>query len=366
MKKTLEEDLTYTVIRKWLLGTITSNGGRFCGADLSGADFSFAQLKGANFSNSKDQTTKLRHVCWKNAADIHFAKFSDGVLQNRKVRSLLTETETETGYGADLRGISFRGTNLSEIKLEKANLTRAILSDALLKGTNLEGAVLTEVQAVNTDFTGARLTGAVLEAWNIDSTTILKKIDCKFVLLLEHPKINGDYDRRPHDSNTNFKPGDFEKLFKEVQDDVQLLIRGSADPTALRSAFQKIKDIYPHLAEDTFQSFQRRGDDFLITAKLPADIDKGEFQRTWVSGYQAGLQAGRNESAALLASAEKRADGLETIALTIAQNRVIQETTNDYRQTIRVEGNVSDSVIGQGDHNRTSKETHHNEDAETD
>ncbi|MEO1388935.1 MAG: pentapeptide repeat-containing protein [Cyanobacteria bacterium J06634_6] len=254
-------------------------------------------------------------------------------------------TTTDTGYRTDFTGVNLRGANLSGITLEKANLTRVIFSDALLEGTILKDAVLTETQAVNANFTSACLTGATIESWNVDGATIFKNVDCEYVYLLEHPKKNDDRERRPHDINKMFRPGDFEKLFKEVPDDVQLLIRNGANPTALRVAFQKIKENYPDLPEDAFQSFQRRGDDFLVTVKVPQSVDKGQFERDWNSGYQAGLQAGREESAALLASAEKRADGLEAIALTMAQNPSTQNTTNnDYRQTIEVKGNVADHL----------------------
>jgi len=296
-------------------------------------------------------------VCWQGAQQLNRARVGNAILQDRKVRILLTTPEK--GYRQNLSNANLRGANLSGVTLESANLTRAILSGALLKGTILKDAVLTEAQAVNADFTHTCLTGATLEAWNIDSTTTFKNIDCEYVYLLERPKNRDDRERRPHDINKVFQPGDFEKLFKEVQDDVQILIRDGVNPVALRSAFQKIREEYPDLPEDAFQGFQRRNEDVLVTVKVPPEIDKSEFERNWDSGYQAGLKAGREESAALLDSAEKRASSSEAIALALAQNPTpIQNTQNmtmsDRSQTIEVQGTVDNSVIGQGNDNHLS------------
>jgi len=69
-----------------------------------------------------------------------------------------------------------------------ANLKQANLSGATLAQANLSFANLTETQALATDFTEACFTGAYLEAWNIDATTNLDRVDCQFVYLLEKPK----------------------------------------------------------------------------------------------------------------------------------------------------------------------------------
>ena len=356
----LKENEKFEILR--LIGlTLSSLGGTsFSGADLAGATFSQARLKSTNFANSRKNNTCLTHVCWQGAQQLNRARVGNAILQDRKVRTLLTMPEK--GYKQDFSNVNLRGANLSGVTLEKATLTRAILSGALLKGTILKDAVLTEAQAVNADFTNACLTGATLEAWNIDSTTIFKNIDCEYVYLLEQPKNRDDRERRPHDINKVFQPGDFEKLFKEVQDDVQILIRNGVNPVALRSAFQKIREEYPDLPEDAFQGFQRRDEDVLVTVKVPPEIDKSEFERHWDSGYQAGLKAGREESAALLASAEQRASSSEAIALALAQNPTpIQNTQNmtmsDRSQNIEIKGNVDRSVIGQGDDNNLTNKS---------
>ena len=101
------------------------------------------------------------------------------------------------------------------MNLNQANLRGADLSEASLKQANLEEANLREVLAIGTDFVGATLTGACLESWNIDHTTNLEHIDCEYVFLLEHPNALGHRERRPHDPDAVFDPGDFAKLYKK-------------------------------------------------------------------------------------------------------------------------------------------------------
>ncbi|MEL7356979.1 MAG: pentapeptide repeat-containing protein [Cyanobacteria bacterium J06560_6] len=350
--RTLKEDEKFDTLRVFGLVIAAVGSTSFSGSDLTGARFTQAHLRSVNFANSRQCETQLNHVCWRGVRRLNRSRLGSSILQDRRVRMLLTEPEK--GYKQDFSDVNLRGANLSGATLEKANLTRAILSDALLRGAVLKDATLTEAQAVNADFTNVCLTGATLESWNIDSTTIFRDIACEYVYLLEHPKEDGDRERRPHDINKMFQSGDFEKLFKEVQDEVQILIRNGVNPVALHSAFHKIKESYPNLSKDAFQGFQRRDEDVLVTVKVPQGTNKAEFERAWDSGYRAGLQAGREESMALLASAEKRADSLELIALTMAQNpSSIQNSQNmtgqDYSKTTEIEGNVDRSIIGQGD-----------------
>ncbi len=212
-RRVLKEDEKFDILRVFGLALSALGGTSFAGADLTGATFSQARLKNTNFVNSRRSKTSFTHVCWKQADQLNRARLGSGILQDRRVRTLLSEPEK--GYKQDLTDANLRGANLSGVTLEQAILRRAILSDALLSGAMLEGAILTEVQAVNADFTGARLTGATLEAWNIDSTTTLKNIDCRYVFLRETPDARGSLERRPHNPDKDFQPGDFEKFLKK-------------------------------------------------------------------------------------------------------------------------------------------------------
>ncbi len=278
----------------------------------------------------------------------------DSILQDRRVRTLLTTPEK--GYKQDFTDANLREANLSGVTLEKAILRRAILSGALLTGAVLKDAILTEAQAVATDFTGACLTGATLEAWNIDSTTTLRNIDCQYVFLRETPDALGTRERRPHDPDKVFQPGDFEKLFKEMLDDVQILIRQGIDPVAFRSAFQNLMKQNPEITQDSIKKIEKQGEDVLLTLQTPEGIDKAKVERSWDEGYQAGLQAGRTVEQ--LESGRK----FEEIAfLSVGKDITIQNrnevmTGNDQSQRITIQGNVNQSALSIGDSNHVSNQ----------
>ena len=339
--RVLKEDEKFDILRGSGLALAALGGTSFAGADLTGATFSQARLNSTNFADSRRSKTNFTHVCWKQADKLNRARLGSSILQDRRVRILLSEPTK--GYKQDLTDANLRGANLRGVTLEQAILRRAILSDALLKDAVLEGAILTEAQAVNADFTGARLTGATLEAWNIDSTTTLKNIDCRYVFLRETPDARGSLERRPHNPDKMFQPGDFEKFFKEMPDEVQILIRNGVDPNAFRAALQNIMEQNPDITQDSVKAIEKQGADFLVTLQVPEGTNKAKVERDWDNGYQAGLKAGRD--AGLLESAQE----FKTFAalavqrpITIHnQNRNQAMTGNDQSQNIDVKGDFT-------------------------
>ncbi|MBP0017299.1 MAG: pentapeptide repeat-containing protein [Cyanobacteria bacterium SBLK] len=150
-------------------------------------------------------------------------------MQQPQVRKLL---QTGNGYEKSFLKADMHGAYLKGVNLEEANLKQADLSDAILHDANLKNVNLTDTLAIGTDFTGAYLTGACLEAWNIDSSTILDRVDCQYIFLLEKCNVRGSRERRPHDSYKTFDPGDFEKLYQQLMDTVQLLLKNGVNPEA--------------------------------------------------------------------------------------------------------------------------------------
>ncbi|MEM8805699.1 MAG: pentapeptide repeat-containing protein, partial [Cyanobacteria bacterium P01_G01_bin.38] len=224
-------DEKFAIVRTIGINFKASLGTSFSGANLAKANFSQSCLRETNFANSRQRSTTLTCTCWRESTKLDHARLGTSILRNSKVRDLLI---TLNGRNKDFAGLNLRGANLYGADLKGANLKRAIISEADLSRAVLEDINLTEIQAVGTDFTHAYLTGATLEAWNIDSTTVLKDIDCRYIFLREQPNALGDRERRPHDPNKTFQPGDFEKFFKEVLDEVQILIRNGVNPDAFR------------------------------------------------------------------------------------------------------------------------------------
>ncbi|MEO1094506.1 MAG: pentapeptide repeat-containing protein [Cyanobacteria bacterium J06638_28] len=289
-------------------------GTTFSGADLTHATFAHATLNSTNFADSRQRSTLLTRVRWHQAQKLDRARLGTSNLQDPRVRNLLT---TLNGTDQDLSNADLRGANLSGAQLHRINLKGANLNGATLAGAELHGANLTEAQCVGTDFTGAQLTGACLEAWNIDETTVLKDIDCQYVFLKEHPDSLGNRERRPHNPDKVFQPGDFEKLFKEMLDTVQILIRNGVDPEAFRAAFEKVMADNPSITRDAIKAVEKQDNDVLLTLQVPEGTDKAQVERSWDEGYQSGLKAGYTSG--LLEGQTQRADDVKEVALGFSQ-----------------------------------------------
>jgi uncharacterized protein YjbI with pentapeptide repeats len=290
-------------------------GTSFQGADLTGANFTAALLKGSRFIDSRQQRTSLAQVCWKDAKQLDRARLGEAIVSERAVRELLVN---RSGYKQSYIRANLRDANLEGVSLNEANLKWADLSGASLRQTDLRGANLAETLAIGADFTGAFLTGACLQGWNIDHTTILKNIDCQFVFLLERENERGDRERRPHDPNKVFQPGDFEKLYREVMNTVQLLLKNGCNPEAFAAAFQTIMQAHPGVTPDSIQASEKKGDDLLVTVAVPPETDKGEFERQFDEVYQARLAAQTN--AALLAAEQRHSAESKGFTLELIRN----------------------------------------------
>lgn len=196
-------------------------------------------------------------------------------------------------------GANLKGANLTGADLKEANLKHADLSEATFQGACLEWANLNRTQAVGTDFTSAQMTGACVQAWNIESTTKLDNIDCRFVYLLENPKPETD-DRERRPSSGEFQPGEFTKLFEEVLNTVDLIFRNGIDWKAFVTAFNKVQAEN----EDTelaLQSIENKGDGVVVVkVGVPDGADKEKIHSDFTQSYQIALQAVEEKYKALL------------------------------------------------------------------
>ena len=310
-------------------------GTSFREADLTQADFAGTALADANFVDAN-----LYRVNWRGATGIHLARFSASVLQDRRVESLLLEGQLP---GNDGLGIDLRGANLDEAHLAKVSLEHADLTGASFRGANLEGANLAEAMCVGTDFTRARLTGACLEAWNIDASTVLDEVDCAYVFLRQKPDARGNRERRPHDPDAVFAPGDFTKLYQKVMTTVEILLRQGVTREAFGKAFAELMQAHPEVTPDSIQSFERKGEDFLLRMDVPAAADKGSIERTLVTSLQEQLRLQQTEVRML----EEHKNDLKEIALAAMAGKsasiVMGDIMSNQDRSVRINGNVTNS-----------------------
>ena len=112
------------------------------GANLRGANLSYADLRGANLRGADLSYADLR------GADLSSANLRGADLRGANLSS------------ANLRGADLRGANLSYADLRNADLRNADLRSANLCGADLRGANLS-----GADLSGANMDYAVLPLW---------------------------------------------------------------------------------------------------------------------------------------------------------------------------------------------------------
>lgn len=203
---------------EYLRNLSVRGGTAFNGATLTEASFAGAILNKANFANSQQCSTILTRVRWQGARQLEWAHLGTSNLRDPRVRQLLTHLNSSGRKGQpplDLADADLRGVNLAKAKLHGINLKRANLNGATLAGAGLQRANLTQTLCIGTDFTATHLTGACLKDWNINSTTVFQDVKCRYVFLEERLDRSGYSDRRPHNPDATFQPGDFEQFFKK-------------------------------------------------------------------------------------------------------------------------------------------------------
>jgi len=321
-------------IRTIAIAFAATGGTSFYKADLTDADFTGATLKSTDLREAT-----ITRTCWQNTIKLDRARPGKTILADTAVRELLI---TGNGYNnTNYSNANLRGANLKGANLNKANLKLADISEATLEDANLEWANLTEANCVGTDFTHAYLTGACLEAWNIDYTTTLTNVDCQYVFLLETPNSQGSRERRPHDPDRVFQPGDFEKLYKKIINTVQILLRNGVNPEAFRQAFQKIMAENPEITTESIQAIEKKGNDVLLTLEIPEATDKGKFEREFLAVYEARLEAAK-QTALLEAEKSHSKDFKEIVRAALTSNQSSNPIIN-LTNTAKAESDMSDN-----------------------
>jgi uncharacterized protein YjbI with pentapeptide repeats len=307
-------DEKFAILRSFGLAFGSLGGTSFSGTNLTDANFTNALLKNTNFANSRKQLTNLTRTHWQDAKKLNKARPGDSILANFKVLKLLT---TGQGINQDFSHLNLRGANLDAAQLNGANLKNTDLSQASLRQADLQNANLTELQAIGTDFTAAYFTAACIENWNIDATTQLDDIDCQYIFLKAQPNAKGSRERRPHDPDQCFAPGDFTKLYQKILNTVEVLLQdGYRNPEAFRAAFAAFMETNPDITPDAIREIKRIGDhDAQITLKVPPDTDKAQLARQLTQVYEENRQLlGKVETFKTLSAAEaKRADNLQDL-----------------------------------------------------
>ena len=243
-------------------------------------------------------------------------------------------------------GANLYGANLTGANLNLSNLREAKLDQATFQHANLEGANLTQTSSVGTDFTHAHLTGTCIETWNIDVTTKLEQVNCRFVYLREEPDpITGDRERRPHDPEKVFEPGDFEKLYTKIMNTVQILLRNGINSEAFHLAFQKIMEENPEITPDSIQAIEKKGNDILVTLEVPEETNKGKLEKQFFEVYELRLAA--QHQAQLLEAETRHSRDIKEITIAALMNNPSSSPIFNLTNEVKTENKAMNDSIDQ-------------------
>ncbi|MEG4850929.1 pentapeptide repeat-containing protein [Microcoleus sp. B5-D4] len=279
--RALAGDEKHAFVRKIALFFAAMGGTNFRNTNLTDANFTQATLKCTKFTGANLTRTRFYE-----AKELHLARVGKSILDNTAIRTLLV---TGNGREKSYLGANLRGANLIGADLSYANLKEADISEATFQGAILEWTKLTLTQAIDTDFTNAHMTGACVEAWNIENSTNLDNVDCRFIYLLEHPREGTD-DRERRPSSGEFKPGEFTKLFEEVLNTVDLIFKQGIDWKAFVAAFNKVQ-VENESTELAIQSIENKGDGVIVLrVRVPPDTNKEKIHSEFTQNYELALK----------------------------------------------------------------------------
>lgn len=244
--------------------------------DLRGANLQGANLRKVRLSNAQLTEANFKNADLTNAdfvkANLHEADFSEAILSRANF------------YRAVLTRSSFL----------KADCRNTIFSKANLEKSNLQKAELMATLALKTNFADANITGACIQDWSINSETNLKSIKCDYIYLKSRWERNIRKvffeERRPHDPQKIFAPGDFERLVRKAQETVDLIFRNGVDWSAFLSSYEELKieaggNFLP------IQAIENKGEgSFIVRIQAPPELDKGQIQKSFETQYKRALK----------------------------------------------------------------------------
>lgn len=271
-KQSFRENPKFNHVREAVLSISSLLATSFSGSILCKASFCRAKLKNSNF-----QAKNLDKILLSEAESLDLVMWGKSGLKDTRVQDLLSTRigSRKIFEGCDLSRTDLSGIDFTEATLKKANLVRANLQETCLERANLALANVTEV-----DFTRARLSGACIENWTMDSSTIFKGVDCRYVYRREPGE-----DRHPRTGD--FPQGGFERFYQVVLDTVELFFENGID----QSSFEKaLSDLQLKYGGTSLKGIEKYGENsFIVKLKTLEEIDKTALSQEFWASYSDAL-----------------------------------------------------------------------------
>lgn len=227
----------YELIRSLTIGIVAQGGTKFCGADLTDADFTEASLKSVDFRQAN-----LTRTCWFQAKHLEQAHVEGTYLELGKIRQLVI---TKDGRDNNYNHLNLRYLNLKDANLQGASFISTDLSEAALQNANLFSAKIAQTQLYQANLTKACLTGAYIENWGISTNTQLDGVKCDYVYMRLPTSDDPDPWRKPDNRQEIFQEGDFTDFIAPVIKTLDLYQSQNVDPREVGRKFKTL-DLFHH------------------------------------------------------------------------------------------------------------------------
>jgi uncharacterized protein YjbI with pentapeptide repeats len=283
---------TFEFLRNWALAFSTWGSTSFYNLDLSDIDFTGAKLANTDLRARKFYRTRFKNVEGLERARVDNRYFD---LDQPKVQMLLTDGYCEE---KDFSGINLQGAYLQAAIIREYDFTNANLSGANLSGADLKDNIFVQADVTGVDFTEANLTGICLENWNINSQTCFTNVKCDYIFR------NLDSRGKPtnrHPREGNFNPREFESLYQEVGNIVELVFKEGLNWRAFAFTLQKLQLEDEGMGLE-LRGIEKRGDLWIVKVAHNENLLSAEVERN--------LYARHEEMQALLVTKEQQINQL--------------------------------------------------------
>jgi uncharacterized protein YjbI with pentapeptide repeats len=278
----IHRNSNFRFLHSWALALASWGGTSFYNLDLSNVNF-----KNAKLANTDLRARKLYRTCFQGVQGLERARVDSHYLdlENPKVQKLLTQTPHNYTGDKDFIQLNLRGAYLQNADLQGFDFTDSDLTGADLQGANLQNSILVRTKVIDVDFTGADLTGACIQDWSVNSQTLFNDVKCRFVYNKLDRRGHKDEDER-FPANRDFTPKEFESLYQQVENTIQLIFHeGENWQAVLFNSLKKLQIEDEELGLQ-FQGIEKRGDYWVIKVTYDESFSKVRVEERINSAVQ--------------------------------------------------------------------------------
>ncbi|MEH2233308.1 MAG: pentapeptide repeat-containing protein [Nostoc sp.] len=264
------------LLRSWVIVVGSWRGTSFYNLDLSNINFKNTQL-----ANTDLRARKLYRTCFQGVTGLERARVDSRYLDLEilKVQRLLTHACSKD---SDFSNLNLRGAYLQDADLRRIKFIDTDLSGANLQGADLRGSIFANAQAIDVDFTNANLTAICIQDWNVNSQTCFTNVECDYI----YRKLDNKgepCDRHPLDRN--FEPREFESLYQEVGNVVELVFKEGVNWRAFAFSLQKLELENESLGLE-LKGIEKKGDLWVAKVTHNENISHAEVEKRLNDSYE--------------------------------------------------------------------------------